>query len=107
MKRYDADSRGVVLMEFGERHAWFLVPLENRYHGPKGESLLWYHLRNAMRAEGHDVVKRCPGKDGHLTSAAFYLRDRKEKFAVFHNSYAIRLLQEEIVDGMLTLEVAR
>ena len=41
------------------------------------ESHLWYRIKLALNAQGCDLIKKEPGKDGHLTSAPYYLRARK------------------------------
>ena len=56
------------------------------------ESDFWFRLRNHLRAQGHDVVKKRPDKDGHMTSAPYYLRDRKGAFAIADGQYALRLV---------------
>ncbi len=54
------------------------------------ESAFWYRLRNHLRARGHDVIKKCPARDGHMTSAPYYLRDRKGAYAISDGYAAIR-----------------
>lgn len=54
------------------------------------ESAFWYRLKRHCQAAGLDVVKKAPAKDGHMTSAPFYLRERKGAFAIIDGYYAIR-----------------
>lgn len=56
----------------------------------KNESLLFYRLQRLLKARGHDVVKKNPQKDGHLTSAPYYLRERKGKWCIHDGEYALR-----------------
>ena len=56
------------------------------------ESAFWYALKNRLNALGFDFIKRNPGKDGHLTSAPYYLRDRKWRAGLHDGDYAIRML---------------
>lgn len=56
----------------------------------RSESALFYALRNELRAQGHDVIKKCPGKDRHLTSAPWYIRERRAAWCVYDGDYAIR-----------------
>ena len=44
---------------------------------------------------GYDLIKKNPSKDGHLTSAPYYLRDRKFRFCFMDSYYAIRALHDE------------
>lgn len=45
------------------------------------ESALFHAIKKAMIAEGLDVIKKRPDKDGHMLSAPYYIRDRKWRFA--------------------------
>ena len=73
------------------------------------DSQLWYQLRNAMRRLGYDVIKKNPAKDNgtfNLTSADFYLRDRKKQYCIFDPGYAVRSLYKEFAgDGSFTLDM--
>jgi hypothetical protein len=40
----------------------------------KTESHFWFKLRNELRHMGVRCVKQVPGKDGHLTSMPYYLK---------------------------------
>lgn len=59
------------------------------------ESTFYYRVVNALRELGYDVVRQVPSKDGHLTGAPYYIRQRKRKWALFHNEYAIESAHEE------------
>jgi len=45
------------------------------------ESALFHAIKKAMQADGLDVIKKRPDRDGHMLSAPYYLRDRKWQFA--------------------------
>lgn len=60
-----------------------------------GESALYHAIKKALQAQGHDVIKKCPDKDGHMFSAPYYLRERKWKFFVYDGDYAIRDLAKD------------
>lgn len=55
-----------------------------------GESAFFHAVKKAMQAQGLDVIKKAPDKDGHLLSDPYYLRDRKWKFAYTDGQSAIR-----------------
>jgi hypothetical protein len=57
---------------------------------PYTESGFWFMLKHAMKRQGHDMVKKAPAKDGHLTSAPYYLRDRKGRYAIHDGQYMLR-----------------
>jgi hypothetical protein len=59
------------------------------------ESALYFVIKKELNKRGYDVIKRCPGKDGHLTSAPYYIRDRKNKFCWIDNNYAIKDLAKD------------
>ena len=75
------------------------------------ESTLWYHIKLALHKAGFkDVIKQVPGKDGHLTSAPYYLRTRKgapgRSFMIHDEDYALRQLYEPYNrHGLLELRV--
>lgn len=72
----------------------------------RSESDLFYRLRNLLRGMGFDVVKRHSVSDGHLfgDSHTWYLRDRKWRFAVVDQQYAIRNAAKEFNKGYVTFE---
>lgn len=59
------------------------------------ESTFYYYVVQQLRNQGYDVVRQVPSKDGHLTGAPFYIRERKGEWALFHNEYAIVSAHEE------------
>ncbi len=66
----------------------------------KSDSDLFYQLRNLLRAEGEDVIKKEMAKDGHLISdGIFYVRSRKvgqpESFAIWDDLYQTRSSRED------------
>lgn len=56
----------------------------------KHESDFYYTLRDALRSLGHDVVKKIPEQDGHMTHAPWYIRSRDYQWCVLDRDYAIR-----------------
>ncbi|HUV84125.1 MAG TPA: hypothetical protein VMV86_00355 [Methanosarcinales archaeon] len=79
-----------------------------RGNSPKyySESLLYAHIRNNINDSGlFNVIKKCPAKDGHLTSAPYYIRERKGKWCLFDYMYAIRMLYEDFNAGKCVLTV--
>ena len=72
------------------KNTWFKrEPGERKIYS---ESLLWYKIKQILNDAGFDVIKRNPQKDGHLTSAPYYIRDRKHRFCLFDGYYQIRSL---------------
>ena len=71
------------------------------------ESLLWAHIRDEINSSGlFDVIKKCPAKDGHLTSAPYYIRERSGKFALTDDNYALRMLYDDFnKEGKCSLRV--
>ena len=70
------------------------------------ESTLFHHVRLALRKMGHDVVRQVPAKDGHLSSAPYYVRERHGKWCAYDNHYAIRDLAETYrKDGECRLDI--
>lgn len=61
----------------------------------RDESDLFHHLKKALNAQGRDLIKKCPEKDGHMFSAPFYLRDRNWDYCIIDNHYALRDSAEE------------
>jgi len=57
------------------------------------ESLLYYKIKQELNKIGFDLIKKSPDKDGHLTSAPYYLRDKKFKHCFFDNNHQIRDLK--------------
>ncbi|HDY88359.1 MAG TPA: hypothetical protein ENH82_09650 [bacterium] len=58
------------------------------------ESLLYYRIKQILNDAGFDVIKKEPAKDGHLTSASYYIRDRKHRFCLFDGDHQIRSLTD-------------
>ena len=72
------------------------------------DSLLFHVVRNELRRQGFDVVKRLMWKDGHLTDdSRHYVRERSWKFAVFFESYQLRNAVEDYNRGSVILNVTR
>lgn len=78
---------------------------------PKDESHLFYLIRNQLRKEGEDVIKKEMSKDGHMISDnVFYVRSRKPKsagsYAIYDSRYALRDSAEEYrKNGTVTLSL--
>ena len=62
------------------------------------ESLLYYQIKQILNDAGYDVVKKSPQKDGHLTSAPYYIRDRRHRYCLFDNYHQIRSLTKPYND---------
>ncbi len=74
------------------KRTWFKrQPGEKAFYS---ESLLWYRIKQILNDAGFDVIKKCPAKDDHLTSAPYYIRDRKHRFCLFDDNHQIRSLTE-------------
>lgn len=66
----------------------------NTFHD---ETQLWYDIKCKLREMGHDVIKRNMEQDGHMMGSVktYYIRDRKRRYGIIDNEYAIRFLNEE------------
>lgn len=72
------------------KSTWFKrEPNEPKIHS---ESLIFYKIKCILKAAGFDVIKKRPDKDGNLTDAPYYIRDRKHKFCLHDGGYMIRSL---------------
>jgi len=80
------------------------------------ESALFYTLRNELRRQGHDVIKKCPAKDGCMfgDQHTYWVRTRRyvcppDKnaggFGVYDGRYALRLAHLDYNLGKLDLSV--
>ena len=70
----------------------------------RNESALFYALKKALIAKGLDAIKKCPDKDGCMFSAPWYVRDRKNQWAIYDGNYALRMAHEDFNrDGKLEL----
>lgn len=63
------------------------------------ESTFYYHVKKALQAEGHPVVRQVPDKDGHMHGAPFYIRDRRGAYCWIDEQYAIRSASEDYNHG--------
>lgn len=83
-------------------------PSDPRFYG-KGWApthRLFYHVRNALRAQGLDVVKRRLSADGHLMGddETPYIRERRGRWAIVDDNWQIRdAAQDFNRDGRVTL----
>lgn len=72
------------------------------------ESQFLHNVKKALRAAGHDVIKKRMWKDGHMVSDhQQYVRERKGRFCVYSGFFALRDASEDFnKDGDVYLEVA-
>lgn len=65
------------------------------------ESALWGRVRDALRAQGHDVVRRRMSADGHMygDDRLPYVRERAHRFYVYDGMYAVRDVVQAYWDG--------
>lgn len=86
----------------------------------KSESEVWHKLKKELIAKGFDCIKKLMWKDGHMfgDQRTHYVRTRKppmenekprrDRFMVYDNNYAIRLLHKELnTERHVELAVAR
>ncbi len=76
----------------------------------KNESDLWYKIRNVLRKQGEDVIKKEMSKDGHMVSdGIFYVRSRKPgkgSFMIYDDRYQVRDSAEDYNrEGTVTLSL--
>ena len=73
------------------------------------ESQLWGWIRDALRARGHDVVRRRMQSDGHMygDERLPYIRDRRWAFFVYDGHYAVRSIVDDFAGGGVRLMVQR
>jgi hypothetical protein len=74
------------------------------------EHTFLYHVRNALRAQGQDVVKRRLSQDGHLMGddKLPYIRARDWSFFIFFAQWQLRtMLDDWREDGSVYLTVQR
>ena len=73
-----------------------------------GESVLFHKIKSILNANGFDIIKKLMWKDGHLVSEQeYYLRDRKWRWCIHDNHFAVRNLAEDYrLDGNVSLDFA-
>lgn len=54
------------------------------------ESTLWYHVCRLLRYAGYGVVRQVPERDGHMTSAPYYIREQRGRWYLYDAIYAVR-----------------
>jgi hypothetical protein len=71
------------------------------------ESLLLYRVKKELIRQGFDVIKKLMSKDGHLVDdTQQYIRERKDKFAIWFSAYALRFSFEDYnKDGEVIYQV--
>lgn len=56
----------------------------------RGESQLLHRIKEVLRKQGYDVIKKEMVKDGHMVSeGVYYLRQRQGKWAIWNSGYQI------------------
>lgn len=98
-------------MRLTKKGGWVTLTRESGERRAKNESDLFYRLRNVLKKEGEDVIKKEMSKDGHMVSDhVFYVRTRKidgpGAYAIYDNYYATRDAAEEFNNGSVTLRMA-
>jgi hypothetical protein len=74
------------------------------------ESRFLHHVKRELVKQGHDVIKRRLQADDHLMGdeTTQYIRERRHKFYIYDNKWAIRNLAEAFnADGQIALAVQR
>lgn len=77
----------------------------------RNESDLFFRLRNVLRAQGYDVIKKEAAKDGHMVAeGVFYVRTRsmesRNSFAFYDARYAERdVALDYNLDGIVKLRI--
>lgn len=87
-------------------------PRFNRGGWSDAESTFLYHVLQALKLQGYDVIKKQMWKDGHMMSVGQqYIRTRsglskKGEFAIYNNHYAVFDAGDEFnKQGEFTLQV--
>jgi Fe-S-cluster containining protein len=62
----------------------------------KNESALYHELKKELQRQGYDCIKKQPGKDGHMTSCPFYIRDRMNKWCMIYEQHEMYCPAERI-----------
>lgn len=62
----------------------------------KSESGVFNDLKLELRHQGYDCIKKRPEKDGHMTSAPFYIRAKDSKWAIIDPNHEIYDCAEQI-----------
>lgn len=64
------------------------------------ESAFYARLRDVLRAEEEeDVIRQVPENDGHMVSAAYYIRDRRGRYCYLHGKHQIESAAEVYNNG--------
>jgi len=63
------------------------------------ESTLYAAIRDILNDAGFHVVRQVPAKDGHLTSAPYYIREYRNKWCLFDELHQVRFLHEAFNAG--------
>ncbi|KKL14139.1 hypothetical protein LCGC14_2518760 [marine sediment metagenome] len=71
-----------------------------------GESQFLHNVKKALNALGYDLIKKRMHKDGHLVDdKQQYLRDRKRRFCLYNDHWAINGLNEDFNNGKAILRI--
>jgi hypothetical protein len=60
------------------------------------ESTLFYEIKKELKRQGYDCIKKRPDRDGHMTSAPFYIRARDKSWCILDQRHEIRNPADEI-----------
>ena len=88
------------------RHSLCTITREPKDLKIYSESRLYYLIKKEVQRQGHDVIKKLMGRDGHLVDdKQYYIRERKWKFALRDLNFSLRQLQEDYNQGECTLHI--
>lgn len=62
----------------------------------KNESDLFNQIKLELQHQGYDCIKRIPDRDGHMTSAPYYIRARDKSWCILDARHEIRDAGKEI-----------
>lgn len=60
------------------------------HHKIASESGLYYEVKREMNHCGYDCIKKQPNRDGHMTSAPFYIRARDKSWCILDEMHQMR-----------------
>lgn len=74
----------------------------------KDESWFYYRLKQHLQKLGYDCIKKLAWKDGNLVDDhMYYIRDRKNKWYIYDNEYACRLISQQFdKEGVVVLTMS-
>lgn len=93
--------------EYNGRCKIISEPGDPKFHT---DSTLLYHVKNILNGQGQDLIKKVLSKEGYMVGdnyAPYALIDRKRRFVIFDESYALHDVREMLEKhGEWTLIVA-